>query len=222
MEIELRKISFQADLYEVKAEFARILHSEQLQLGYDQGDPEDRLMNFHVDLGESDVRRHNGTGTLTIPNRKIAQMLLSHAKCNIVFPSVRDYRILMRDSGRRPNRGMLETLRKVPYQDPKVDRDRDNIILKLNVSWRVDQLQFGLWLRRPSLKYDTKRVNTFAVEWEKDYTAVGNAQLTFEFVHKQIRLLLGDPSLDEVSHSVVIKFSNIQRIWTGYEFKPCM
>lgn len=220
MEIELAKVSFQADLYEVKAEFARILHSEQLRL--EHGDPEQRLMNFNLTLGESDFRRHNGTGLLIIPNRKVAQILLSLARLDEDYPSVRNNRILMRDSGRKPKRGMMETLRKVPYQDPEVDRVREDIILKLNVSWRVDRLQFGLWIRRPSPKHEAKRVNTFAVEWEKDYTAVGNAQLEFEFIHKQIRLQLGDPSLDDVSHSVVIKFSNIQRIWTGYEFRPCM
>ncbi|KAI5114733.1 hypothetical protein M0805_001582, partial [Coniferiporia weirii] len=146
-----------------------------------------------------------------------------------VYSEGRSRRICMRDSGRKPGKGIIETLKKVAYQDPRVDRERDDKLLKLSTSLRVDKLQFGIWLnRQPRQLPFNRRVPsapsqdrlTFAVEWEKDYTEKGNAQLLLELEHKLVRIKLGDPFLDQEAHSIVIKFSNIRGLRVGIEFRP--
>ncbi|THH11989.1 hypothetical protein EW145_g298 [Phellinidium pouzarii] len=231
MEIELKHIDYGADLYQVKEVFARILHSDEFRGRSEDGA---QLINFQVVLGGSEFQRHNGTGTLIIPSRKMGQLLLTKAANGDVSPVIdsrrsgRSRRILMRESNHRPSKGILETLKKVSYQDPSVDRDRDDKLLELSASLRVDKLQFGVWLQNPpqqlcpglQLQNSARCRMTFAVEWEKDYTAIGNAQLSLELEHKLIRIQLGDPSLDDEAHSIVIKFSNIQQMWIGIEFRP--
>ncbi|KAL5489956.1 hypothetical protein ACEPAI_4789 [Sanghuangporus weigelae] len=220
MEIELISISFRADLYDVKEEFARILHSDNFRLITRNNGQEFRPLNFHIVLGRLESGRHDGTGILTLPNKKLGQVLLQLAIDNKDFPCVNSRRIRMRESERKPNKGRVETLRKLPYQDPSIDRERDNILFELSVSWRIDKLQLGVWISRPTPHRGTGCQGVFAVEWEKDYTAAGNAQVEFKYDRKSLRLRLGDPFSDDETHYVVIKYSNIQHFWVGYEFKP--
>ncbi|OCB86696.1 hypothetical protein A7U60_g6154 [Sanghuangporus baumii] len=221
MEIELINISFRADLYDVKEEFARILHSDNFRLITRNNEQEFRPLNFHIVLGRLGSGRHDGTGTLTLPSKKLGQVLLQLAIDNRDFPCVNSRRIRMRGSERKPNKGnLVETLRKLPYQDPSIDRERDNIRFELNVSWRIDKLQLGVWISRPIPHRGTGCQGVFAVEWEKDYTAAGNAQVEFKYDRKSLRLRLGDPFSDDETHYVVIRYSNIQHLWVGYEFKP--
>ncbi|KAL5529571.1 hypothetical protein ACEPAG_5556 [Sanghuangporus baumii] len=220
MEIELINISFRADLYDVKEEFARILHSDNFRLITRNNGQEFRPLNFHIVLRRLENGRHDGTGTLTLPNKRLGQVLLQLAIDNKDFPCVNSRRIRMRESERKPNKGRVETLRKLPYQDPSIDRERDNILIQLSVSWRIDKLQLGVWISRPTPHRGTGRQGVFAVEWEKDYTVAGNAQVEFKYDRKSLRLRLGDPFSDDETHFVVIKYSNIQHLWVGYDFRP--
>ncbi|KAH8117020.1 RNA dependent RNA polymerase-domain-containing protein [Phellopilus nigrolimitatus] len=210
MEIGLGGIDYSADLYEVKECFAKILHSDTFQR------PEEQPLHFKVTLGSHEKWRHNGRGILTVPVYKIGKDLLNFKRKGIIVPVVRSRRIWMQELGRLKNKGILETLRKVPYQDPSLDRERDDKLQRLDVSLRIDKLQFGIWLQQPL----PNRQVDFAVEWEKGYTAIGNAQLRIEFDHKIIRIQVGDPYIDYEAHSLVLKFSNIQDIWVGFDFGP--
>ena len=221
MEIDLKNVSFDADMYQVKEEFARILHSDYFRRTNDQTE-EQRLMNFKVELEPSERGwRHTGFGKLFLPNRGAGQRLLQLAKEDEDFPSIESRRIMMRDSGNKPTKKIIEMLRKVPYQEPSIDRERDEILSKLALSWRIDKLQIGLWLKRPTTRQGNASGGVFAVEWEKDYTAVGNARLAFDYENKFLIFHLGDPSLDDISHRVIIKFFNIRQMWAGYDFRPC-
>ena len=219
MELELAGISYEMDIYEVKAAFATILHSDDFRR-----DMEDDPMNFHVELGEHETLRHDGTGKLTVTSRAIGNKLLGILSS---MPSdVRQKifrRIRLRDTRRRPPLWTLQTLQKVKYVDPDVDRERDAILYKMNVTWRINDLQFGQWLKKPTVgrKSTIAQGGIFAWEWSKNYTKIGVARLNIEYEHKLIRMTLGDPLVEHQAFSVVIKFSNIQCIWFGYEYAPC-
>lgn len=221
MEIELIGIDYRANIYDVKEEFARILHSERFKRIKGTESEETRPINFRLILGKSDKGYHDGSGTLTLPHRRIGEQLLNLARQNKIFPVVNSRRIRMRDDGEKVPRWLVETLRKLPYQDPSIDRERDDIHFKLGISWRIDKLQFGRWHPRPAPRHDEEHRGLFAVEWEKDYTKSGNAQVGFDYDQKLVRLRLGDPFLQDDLYYVIIRFSNVQQLWVGYEIKAC-
>ena len=220
MELAIAGVSHEIDNYSVKGAFATVLHSVFFRRFMDDGP-----INFHVELGAHETLRHDGTGRLTVPSRAIGNKLLQVLACmppgarHRIFGSIR-----LSDTDRRPHPGIIQTLRKVSYVEPDVDKERDAIFNQMNTTWSINDLQFGQWLKKPTVGKETAiaQGGVFVQEWSKNYTKVGNASLNIDYKHRLIRMTLGRPLLDEQMFSVVIKFSNIQYIWFGHEHSPCM
>ena len=158
----------------------------------------------------------NGTGYLRIPEEKIAKKFLHHFRTGV---EIQGRRLRFEPSQRKLDKGKLHQLQKVPYQDPKIEKERKAKILQLDHALRVDKLHFGVWSIRP----EANLRGIFCSEWQKAYTTIGNAVVQFEYDHKLLRVQLGEPALDEIAYSVVIRFSNLRNIWIGYEFgNPCV
>lgn len=216
MNVSLSNIEFRADAFEVKAAIAKILHSEDFMTS-------ERLINFHVELcgGNKPGYHHNSTGVLTVPDRKIGERLLALAKEQKLNLRLYGRRITLREPFRnaaKPDAALLETLRKVAYRDPALDKEIEDKRLQLQIHLRVLRLQIGVWVTRP----EQGRPGIFSVEWDKDYAEDGIAVLSFEYENKLMRIQLGDPMQDELSYAVLLKYSNIRETWIGYEFgNPC-
>ena len=216
MELELGRIDSSMDLYDVTTALAVIMHSEDYFPRKSEDEP---LINFKVELQSHETLQHNGKGRLTVPARSIGKKLL---RVLVEMPSDKRKRLLgnmmMREVHSKLSEGAQQALLKVPYEDPMINKERENKIYKMGVTWRINDLQIGQWLKRPK---DGTQSGVFAWEWSKNYTKIGVARLNIEYGYKEIRMTLGDPLVEDEAFSVVLKFTNIQNIWYGYEYSPC-
>lgn len=218
MDLSIRSIDYQASLYEVKDALAQLLHSRD----FDTLRPGNRNINFHVrlNLNEKIETRNIGTGLLTVPTVAIGKKLLRLMKHGGRKILVRKRPITLEHWSSKPYQGLVETLLKVPYQDPALDREKDDKLRSLNVRFRVDEIQFGIWGVRPSQSQGVRGV--FCREWAKRYTVDKFAQLWFDYDHKVLRIRLGDPARDETAYNIVIRFSTLRNLWSGVDFgNPC-
>lgn len=215
MNIEIAKIDVSMDLYDVKTALALILHSDDYFPRRSEDEP---LINFNLELQPHQTLQHNGRGKLTLPTRAIGDKLL---RILTEMPADSRKRLLgsmmMRKMSVKPPDNVQQQLLKVPYEDPMVNKERDSKVYKMGVTWRINDLQIGQWLRRPK----NGKNGVFAWEWGRNYTKIGVARLSIEYEHKEIRMTLGDPLVEDEAFSVVLKFTNIQNIWYGYEYSPC-
>ncbi|KLO19204.1 RdRP-domain-containing protein [Schizopora paradoxa] len=215
MEVVSRSIDHKADLYEVKDALAKVLHSPK----FDALRPGNKVINFNVrlNLNEKIETRNTGTGHLIVPTVEIGNKLLQLVKEARWKVLVRGRPIsLDRSRHGKPPQGLVETLLKLPYLDPALDREKDDKLRSLNVRFRVDEIQFGIWGVRPSPSQHTRGV--FCNEWTRRYVADTLAQLWFDYDHKLLRIRLGDPARDVEAHSIVIRFSTIRNLWCGNDF----
>jgi RNA-dependent RNA polymerase len=233
MEIQLKNVERLATSYDVTRAIAKVLHGRSFVTGhYPQ---QSRPINFSVTLSPDTVPnsiRNGGSGTLTIP-------FLSHAKQFLAFLVTRRLKIKVHGraihfypSHQAPKHRVLDTLAKVfafsstcydcliplpnqvPYQDPDIIETNERIIKELIAQLPIRTLQFGVLARRPG-------GYVFSPEWEEDYQEQGDARLAFEYQHKLLRLKIGDHS-DTIAHSVVITFTNMKKIYYGWEYgEPC-
>lgn len=206
----MRHLDTRSDLYEVKAALAEVLHSEDPQSPF----------NFHVSLNESDTMgfANDGTGSLILPTKAHGKNFLKKIENGELQVKINRRRISFKQATTRkgPSKGIIEMLKKVPYQDPQLDKRRDTIRQQLEVRLRIDKLQFGCWAIQNTR---TK----FCVEWSKEFTSIGNAVLGIEYDHKLIRIQIGDSLLDDIAYSVVLKFARIRKMWVGSDYgNQCM
>ena len=116
----------------------------------------------------------------------------------------------------KPAFALAMTLDKTPYIDPDIEEERQEKIRKLDVSLRVDKVQFGLFYRPP-----LGVTRNFSVEWE-GFANKSLVWLFWEYDHKLIRVRIGDPMTEQTCSSVVIRFSNIRKLGISYDFgNPC-
>lgn len=209
MEFQLSDIDPHAGSYEVKSAFARILHSEMFQVPPGSGG----RINFRVGLHKRKTLTHNGT----VPSREIGEKLLRIIDRRPVVVGSR--RICLRINQSQPRPELIQMLQRVPYQDPVTDRERDDILRRLKAIWHVDDIQFGLWLRKP---VDDQN-GVFACEWSANRKRATSACLHIDYQTKSIRISMRDMSNGDLGAEaiVVMKFSIIQNIWFGYERSAC-
>ncbi|TDL24977.1 RdRP-domain-containing protein [Rickenella mellea] len=213
MEFRMEGIAVKANRYEVTEALAKALHTSDFST-------EKRPINFQVILNEGiGGVRNNGTGLLTLPEEGIGKKFRRYLSEKKISIRVLGRRINFRPSHHQPRHRTIETLQKVPYQDPSIDQERDEKLLQLDKALRVNNLQFGLWSIRPKPQTATSPPvrGIFCSEWDRSYTTIGNALLWIEYDHKLLRIQLGESSLDEIANSLVIKFSSVQNLWIGYE-----
>ncbi|KAI0263469.1 RNA dependent RNA polymerase-domain-containing protein [Gloeopeniophorella convolvens] len=192
MELEIKRIDFNADSYDVRKAVEVVLHGTDL---YDPHDTKNkgRKPNFQVQMGESPAgRHHNGTAILRLPQATLGRKLLRwvhDAPSNNIVVNGGPLRVF--NSHRRVAPDIQQTLEKALYIGPEQDKAREDIIRKAyEVRPRIAKIQFGVWYRPP---------NTPA-----------NHGILFT-------IQLGQRETEDDHFFVLVKFSSIKKLGLGYD-----
>jgi RNA-dependent RNA polymerase len=186
MEIELKRISFEADVYDVRKAVALVLHGPDL---YDPNDERNkgRKPNFQVEMGTSPAGRiHNGTAILRTTT-DVGTQLLQWQKSdeNNIVVDGRALRIF--NAHRKVPQDVKETLEKALFVDPDQDKRRTLIEDQARqVRLRIALIQFGIWYRPSNCPADRGR--TFSVEYERDFLQHSAAYISVVYEHQLIRI----------------------------------
>jgi RNA-dependent RNA polymerase len=187
MEIELKRISFEADVYDVRKAVALVLHGPEL---YDPNDKKNnrRKPNFEVVMGTSPAGRiHNGTAILRTTTEVGHQLLrwCRESDSNNIVVDGRALRIF--DVHRKVPPDVKETLEKARFVDPDQDKRRTLIEDRARqVRLRIAQIQFGVWYK-PS-NSPTNQGRTFSVEYERDFLQHSAAYISVVYEHQLIQI----------------------------------
>ena len=184
MEIELTRIDFNADVYEVRKAVASVLHGRDLYDPNDQ-DNKGRLPNFQIVMCKSPAgRSHNGKAILRIGSKLGRQLLRWYWKSkknNIVvkgrpLKAFKLVEFLPLD--------VKQTIETTLYIDPKQDwlrsyREKQTELVRP----RIAKVQFGVWYKPPN---SSARRRTFSVEHERDFLSKSAAYIQIVYEHKLI------------------------------------
>ena len=200
MEIQLKRISHDADKYDVRKAVELVLHGPDL---YDPNDKENkgRKPNFEIIMGESYARRlHDGTAILRV-GAKLGRRLL---QWNYDLAKQNDLAKQDGSSKQNKKQGIIvckeplrlfnahkgvpfdvkQTLEKALYID--ADHDRKHEQKKDYCSQiypRVAKIQIGVWYREPNALQTPRRA--FSIEYEREFLRQSAAYITvvYEYGH---------------------------------------
>jgi RNA-dependent RNA polymerase len=186
MEIELTRISFEANVFDVRNAVAAVLHGPDL---YDPNDKENkgRVPNFEITMGKSPAGRiHNGKAVLRV-GANLGRKLIEWSRAST------DHNIEVKGSPLRIFNlfntvplNVKQTLEKALYIDPERDRQRSQIEEQARlVRARIAKLQFGVWYR-PSDSPSPRRA--FSIEHERDFLSNSAAYIYVVYEHKLIHI----------------------------------
>src|SRR5258708_5466399 len=242
MEFDIKAISFDADVYDVRKALELVLHGPDL---HDPNHPENkgRKPNFEVVLGESPAGRiHNGTGILRVTNfvGNNLHRWIRDANENKIFVKGRALRLFR--TSRRVSPLVKQQLEKALYVDPEKEKQRNTVERHAGlVHPRIAKVQFGVWYRQPNSPPNHGRA--FSIEYERDFLSQSEAYLSVVYEHKLIRIEVGiSPSLvepqiyliihstqigqretEEYKYTILVKFSSIRKLGIGNDDfgQPC-
>jgi RNA-dependent RNA polymerase len=185
MELELTRIDYNADIYDVRKAVEEVLHGPDL---YDPNhkDNRGRKPNFDIVMGKSPAGRvHNGKAALRLPARlaiKLHKWYRESEEHRIVVNG-RPLRLFRTDNPVPLD--VKQVLEKALYIDP----DQDKILTQIEertrqVRLRIEKVQFGIWYNKPSDSPGTGR--SFSVEYERDFLHNSAAYLHVVYEDKVI------------------------------------
>ncbi|KAI0253555.1 RdRP-domain-containing protein [Lactifluus subvellereus] len=217
MEIDLRGIDSEADVYHVRKAVELVLHGPDL---YDPNDKKyrGRKPNFEVVMGKGPAGRiHNGTAVLRVPTDVGLQLIRwcrDSNKNNIVVHG-RALRVF--NAHRKVPLDVKDTLEKALYIDSEQDKRRTQIEEQARlVRLRIAQMQFGVWYR-PSDSVASQGRRTFSVEFEREFLRSSAAYISVVYEHKLIHIDIGQWETEGVDYSILVKFSSIRKLGLGYD-----
>ncbi len=130
---------------------------------------------------------NDGTATLIIPNRKLADDFLRWAFRKGNHVKVSGKKVWLRASDKRPSRAMVESLKKTPYMDPTAEEERVALVGRIGkIGIILDAIQFGVYYRRPDDPPEANR--RFSNEYEIRRTDTFAGKLCFDYNHKLLRI----------------------------------
>ena len=186
MELELKRIHFDADVYDVRKAVQEVLHGPEL---YDPNNKENkgRKPNFEVVMGISPAgRSHDGTAALRLPVR-LGQKLFGwyrESEEHRIVVKGRPLKLFRSDNHIPPD--VKQVLEKALYIDPEQDKRRTRIKDRAHsVHLRIAKVQFGVWYK-PSNSSVAGR--SFSIEYERDFMGQSSAYLHVVYEHKLIRV----------------------------------
>ncbi|KAH9066237.1 RdRP-domain-containing protein [Lactarius vividus] len=219
MEIELKHISFDADVYDVRKAVELVLHGPDL---YDPNDSESkgRKPNFLVVMDESPWtagRPHNGTAILRVPAKlglRLIQWNRESDDHNIVVCG-RPLRIY--DAEREVPHYVKQIVEKAYYVNPDQERlHNQKGEYASQIRLRVANIQFGVWYRDPSAPQNQRRA--FSIEYEREFLRHGaEACIAVDYEHSLIRIDIGQRESEEGNLFIVVKFTRIKTLSIGYD-----
>ena len=184
MEIQLKRISFDADEYDVRRAVELVLH------GPDIWDPNDREYkgrkpNFLVEMGVSPAgRHHNGTAILRVTTKlgkRLLQWNFESKDQNILVCG----RPLLVFNNHQVVRGdVKQTLEKARYVGPEQDKQHtDKANYARQVRLRIANIQIGVWYKAPE-----NQRRAFSVEYEREFLRHSAAYISVVYEHSLIRI----------------------------------
>jgi RNA-dependent RNA polymerase len=195
MEIELTRISFEADVYDVRKAVAAVLHGPGL---FDPNDRENkgRVPNFEIIMCKSPAGGvHNGKAILRVGSNLGRQLLKWSRGSSDHNIEVKGRRLKIYNLYKSVPLDVKQTLEKAPYIDPEKDRLRSQIEEQARlVRARIAKVQFGVWYR-PSDSPSPRR--SFSIEHERDFLSSSAAYIYVVYEHKLIHI---DVSATLISH----------------------
>jgi RNA-dependent RNA polymerase len=180
MEIELTRISSEADVYDVRKATAAVLHSPDL---FDPNDRENkgRVPNFEIIMGDS----HNGKAILRVGSnlgRRLLKWSRDSSDHNI---EVKGQPLKIFNLFKSVPLDVKQTLEKALYIDPEQDWLRSQIEEQTRPGARIAKVQFGIWYR-PSDSPSPRRA--FSIEHERDFLSNSAAYISVVYEHKLIHI----------------------------------
>ena len=236
MEIDLRGIDFDMDVYRVWKAVELVLHSLDL---YNPNDKrhKGRKPNFDVVMGKSPAGRiHNGTATLRVPTHlglRLLRWSRESDKNNIV---VNGRALKMFITHRKVPLDVADRLENARYIDLEQYKHRTQIEEEARlVHLRIAQVQFGVWCK-PSNSL-TNEGRAFSVEYERECLRQGAAYISVVYEHKLIHIhvsttlsatnlptfltsrfiQIGQQETEETNYLILVKFSCIRKLGLGYD-----
>lgn len=241
MEIDLKRISYDANVYDVRKAVELVLHGPDL---YDPNDRENkgRKPNFQIVMGESPAGRlHNGTAILRVPAKLGSQLLRWDRESDDHSIVVCGHPLrIFRAHDRKVPPDVRQTLEKARYIDP--DQDKLHTQKKdyaSQVRLRIANIQFGVWYRDPNAPQGQRRA--FSVEYEREFLRHSAAYITVVYEHGLIRIdvsvtlsvdaritdvypiQIGQRETEEDNFLILVRFTSIRKLGIGWdEFgQPC-
>jgi len=186
MELELKRIDFDADIYDVRKAIQEVLHGPEF---YDPNDRENkgRKPNFQVIMGKSPAgRSHDGTAALRLPAKLGPQLLkwYRQSEKHRIVVNGRPLRLFRSDNHVRSD--VKQVLEKALYVDPDQDKLRTQTEDCAHaVRLRIAIVQFGIWYKE---SYSPGTGRSFSVEYERNFLNHSAAYLFLEYEHKLLRI----------------------------------
>ncbi|KIM48044.1 hypothetical protein M413DRAFT_22601 [Hebeloma cylindrosporum] len=196
MELFMRNIDWNIDKHAVIRQLANILHGPNFK------DPSSALINFHVHLhpDRKHVRKHGGTGALTLPTVDIGTRFLDFY-CSQPL-TIGKKTISLSISKKPPRLDVVESIQLQPYIDPAILEQREKRAAQLSAgSISIKTIQFG-WECRDYV---------FSIECEKDCpgTSSGRADLLFNEERRELRVKF---RYQEETYFIAMNYSHIDSI----------
>jgi len=198
MNINIERIPFLLNKWDMTREIAKVLHSEDFGRNRTAGG---RLVNFEVVLNrdEGGGIRNNGTGLLTLPDATIGFRFLDYVRENPVKVATKETErkkkqtLVFYKRKNQPSESKAATLQKTPYVDPDNEEKRAKVLYDLEDQLYLDAVQFGTFFRSqyPTREGERPTPRSFSVEWEKKFVGDGVARMEFDYDNKLIKLKVG-------------------------------
>lgn len=219
LSIDFKNVPKTASEYDVTRAVASVLHGNAFKEKFCK--TLTRPLNFRVILESDGVPssiRNSGRGTLVMPTPEMREHFMRFIIVNEMKICVGNRALRFTTSDRKSDPKVVKILNLVPFQDPNIAESRENLLQELIYQIPMLKLQLGVFVYNPI----QPNIIKFSVEWEQDFRDHGDARLAFEFEHKLLRLRSSDTA-DTIVQSVVLKYVNLRRIYTGWDTgSPCM
>ncbi|KAG6826628.1 hypothetical protein H0H92_015101 [Tricholoma furcatifolium] len=226
MNVHLSNLPKDLDTWDVTTSIASIPHSSKLGFAPQRIEGSVlRNINFKIRLNPNSAGGvgNNGTGTLTLPTRKIGRQFQDW-----VTKVAKGQEAPLKIKGKTvtfefrptwvPPKDEALTLDKTPFTDPAIEKDHEKELSFLSgKGFRINAVQFGVFFQREYPSSEKHR--EFSIESEGKDDTHGEAWLTIEYDTKCFRIMLGS-STDSVGSSIAIKFSSVEQTDVGYDLVP--
>ncbi|KAI8995541.1 RdRP-domain-containing protein [Trametes punicea] len=180
MEIYMTDIVPDTSVHTLKLHLANVLHSPPFL------QPTAAPINFDVYVFPRKKRSPWQSGALTLPTSDVGEQFLAlyggkTAKNTLTLGTTR---INFQLSNRAPRRDVLERIRRLPFEDPRLVQARERDTAELQACQaRIVTIQFG-WECRD---------HVYSIEWERSCSA----SLTFDVDRREFRIEVGDLGLND-------------------------
>ncbi|KAI9062979.1 RdRP-domain-containing protein [Trametes sanguinea] len=179
MEVFMMNIVPGTPLHRIKMELATVLHAPPFR------QPTQPLVNFEIYIFPRRQRSRYQCGVLTLPTSDIGELFLQLYGGNAPQRSVQlgSIRVHFQPSRNAPRRDVLERIRRMPFEDPRVAQARELEAATLQErTVAIVTIQFG-WECRD---------HVYSIEWEKACSAV----LTLVAERREFRISVRGFGLD--------------------------